>query len=71
MESCFFLADLESELSLPSGGEGSYHSSGPRLHTSMPILEVGLHQMIIFLYFIPEPLLPATFHPWTFIHIVG
>ena len=34
-------ADLESELSLPSGGEGSYHSSGPRLHTSMPILEVG------------------------------
>ena len=34
-------ADLESELSLPSGGEGSYHSSGPRMHTSMPILEVG------------------------------
>ena len=33
-------ADLESELSLPSGGEGSYHSSGPRMHTSMPILEV-------------------------------
>jgi len=35
-------ADLESELSVPSAGEGSYHSSGPRLHTSMPILEDGL-----------------------------
>lgn len=35
-------ADLESELSVPSGGEGSYHSSGPRIHTSMPILEDGL-----------------------------
>merc|ERR1719330_1888743 len=34
-------ADLESELSVPSAGEGSYHSSGPR-HTSMPILEDGL-----------------------------
>ena len=34
-------ADLESELSLPSAGDGSYHSSGPRIHTSMPILEVG------------------------------
>ena len=33
-------ADLESELSVPSAGEGSYHSSGPR-HTSMPILEVS------------------------------
>ena len=32
-------ADLESELSVPSAGEGSFHSSGPR-HTSMPILEV-------------------------------
>ena len=32
-------ADLESELSVPSVGEGSYHSSGPR-HTTMPILEV-------------------------------
>ena len=32
-------ADLESELSVPSAGEGSYHSSGPR-HTTMPILEV-------------------------------
>ena len=32
-------ADLESELSVPSAGEGSYHSSGPR-HSSMPILEV-------------------------------
>ena len=32
-------ADLASELSVPSAGEGSYHSSGPR-HTSMPILEV-------------------------------
>jgi len=35
-------ADLESELSLPSAGEGSFHSSGPRIHTSMPILEDGL-----------------------------
>ena len=34
-------ADLESELSVPSVGEGSFHSSGPR-HTSMPILEVRL-----------------------------
>ena len=33
-------ADLESELSVPSAGEGSYHSSGPR-HTTMPILEVS------------------------------
>ena len=32
-------ADLESELSVPSAGEGSFHSSGPR-HTAMPILEV-------------------------------
>ena len=32
-------ADLESELSVPSAGEGSFHSSGPK-HTSMPILEV-------------------------------
>ena len=35
-------ADLESELSVPSAGEGSYHSSGPR-HTTMPILEVSSH----------------------------
>merc|ERR1719479_295962 len=34
-------ADLESELSVPSAGEGSFHSSGPR-HTAMPILEDGL-----------------------------
>ena len=33
-------ADLESELSVPSAGEGSLHSSGPR-HTAMPILEVS------------------------------
>ena len=33
-------ADLESELSVPSAGEGSFHSSGPR-HTAMPILEVN------------------------------
>jgi hypothetical protein len=32
-------ADLESEVSL---NEGSYHSSGPKFHTAMPILEDGL-----------------------------
>jgi hypothetical protein len=32
-------ADLESEMSI---NEGSYHSSGPRMHTSMPVLEDGL-----------------------------
>merc|ERR1719357_1373984 len=32
-------ADLESEVSI---NEGSYHSSGPRMHTAMPILEDGL-----------------------------
>ena len=32
-------ADLESEVSM---NEGSYHSSGPRMHTSMPVLEDGL-----------------------------
>lgn len=32
-------ADLESEMSM---NEGSYHSSGPRIHTSMPVLEDGL-----------------------------
>ncbi len=32
-------ADLESEVSL---NEGSYHSSGPRMHTAMPVLEDGL-----------------------------
>ena len=32
-------ADLESEVSV---NEGSFHSSGPRLHTSMPVLEDGL-----------------------------
>lgn len=32
-------ADLESEVSM---NEGSFHSSGPRLHTAMPILEDGL-----------------------------
>ena len=32
-------ADLESEVSI---NEGSYHSSGPKMHTSMPILEDGL-----------------------------
>ena len=32
-------ADLESEVSI---NEGSYHSSGPRMHTSMPVLEDGL-----------------------------
>jgi len=32
-------ADLESEISL---NEGSYHSSGPKMHTSMPVLEDGL-----------------------------
>lgn len=39
-------ADLESELSVPSAGEGSYHSSGPR-HTTMPILEVGISWNIV------------------------
>ena len=41
-------ADLESELSvpsMPSAGEGSYHSSGPR-HTSMPILEVSSAEIV-------------------------
>ena len=32
-------ADLESEVSI---NEGSYHSSGPKFHTAMPILEDGL-----------------------------
>ena len=32
-------ADLESEVSM---NEGSFHSSGPRVHTAMPILEDGL-----------------------------
>ena len=32
-------ADLESEVSI---NEGSFHSSGPRMHTAMPILEDGL-----------------------------
>jgi hypothetical protein len=32
-------ADLESEVSI---NEGSFHSSGPRMHTSMPVLEDGL-----------------------------
>ena len=32
-------ADLESEVSV---GEGSFQSSGPRMHTAMPILEDGL-----------------------------
>eukprot|EP00095_Tigriopus_kingsejongensis_P009129 maker-scaffold1236_size70259-snap-gene-0.15 protein:Tk09129 transcript:maker-scaffold1236_size70259-snap-gene-0.15-mRNA-1 annotation:"hypothetical protein SINV_07929" len=32
-------ADLESEVSM---NEGSFHSSGPRMHTAMPILEDGL-----------------------------
>ena len=40
-------ADLESELSVPSAGEGSYHSSGPKLHTSMPILEVSLQEGVL------------------------
>ena len=41
-------ADLESELSVPSVAdcEGSYHSSGPRIHTSMPILEVGYSSIL-------------------------
>ena len=32
-------ADLESEVSM---NEGSFHSSGPRMHTAMPVLEDGL-----------------------------
>lgn len=32
-------ADLESEVSI---NDGSYHSSGPKIHTSMPVLEDGL-----------------------------
>lgn len=32
-------ADLESEMSV---NEGSFHSSGPRMHTAMPVLEDGL-----------------------------
>ena len=32
-------ADLESEMSV---NEGSFHSSGPKMHTAMPVLEDGL-----------------------------
>ena len=32
-------ADLESEVSM---NEGSFHSSGPKMHTAMPVLEDGL-----------------------------
>jgi hypothetical protein len=32
-------ADLESEMSV---NEGSFHSSGPKIHTAMPVLEDGL-----------------------------